>query len=263
MFFTLIPVWSAGLLLVGVPMLFAVTVQVLLRRSMGLERLRPNNEVAGFKFAVVGVLYAVLLAFAVIVVWEKFSEAHDRVSQEAGAVATIYRLARGIDQRAAAELRGRLDAYLAAVITTEWPTMERAESSPEVTRALQDVYSGALMLDPVDRRGEVLLAEILRQLDLVTQSRRARLVAAAGTVPGVIWFVLFAGAVITVGFAFFFAAEDLLAQTMMTGALCGLVFSGLLVIVVIDRPFAGSVKVSPEALVSVLNDLGSGIREHP
>ena len=45
---------------------------VLMRRQIGLERLASNNEIAGFKFATVGVTYAVLLAFAVIVVWEKF-----------------------------------------------------------------------------------------------------------------------------------------------------------------------------------------------
>jgi hypothetical protein len=98
-------------------------------------------------------------------------------------------------------------------------------------------------------------------LDLVTQARRARLDSAAGIVPGIVWFVLFAGAVITVGFTFFFAAENLVAQAMMTGALCVLVFSGLLIIVAIDHPFAGSVKVGPEALFAVLHDLGSAAKE--
>jgi hypothetical protein len=41
---------------------------VVARHYVELSRLRTNNEVAGFKFATVGVLYAVLLAFAVVVV---------------------------------------------------------------------------------------------------------------------------------------------------------------------------------------------------
>jgi high-affinity Fe2+/Pb2+ permease len=69
--------------------------------------------------------------------------------------------------------------------------------------------------------------------------------------------VLFGGAVLTVGFTFFFATESLRAQTLMTGALTALIFSGMLIIVAIDHPFAGSVKVMPEALSAVLNDLGS------
>jgi hypothetical protein len=62
---------------------------VLMRHRVGLERLTSNNEIAGFKFATVGVIYAVLLAFAVIVVWEKFRDAETAVLQEAGASATL------------------------------------------------------------------------------------------------------------------------------------------------------------------------------
>ncbi len=62
-----------------------------------------NNEIAGFKFATVGVIYSVLLAFSVIVVWEKFNEAETVVAQEAGAAATLYRLAAATDPGMAAD----------------------------------------------------------------------------------------------------------------------------------------------------------------
>ena len=44
----------------------------------------------------------------------------------------------------------------------------------------------------------------------------------------------------------------------MTDALAMLIFSGLLVIVTIDHPFTGVVKVEPEALLVVIHDLGRG-----
>ncbi len=43
----------------------------------------------------------------------------------------------------------------------------------------------------------------------------------------------------------------------MTGILSLLIFSGLLTVVAIDHPFAGSVKVGPEPLVFVLEDFGA------
>ena len=104
-----------------------------------------------------------------------------------------------------------------------------------------------------------LLQETLRQLDSLTEARRARVVKAAIAVPGVLWLVLFAGAFITVGFTFFFGTENLAAQSLMTGALALLIFSGLLVIVTVDQPFAGAVKVHPEALIEVVEELG-GVR---
>ena len=82
------------------------------------------------------------------------------------------------------------------------------------------------------------------------------MVVASGIVPGVIWAVLFVGAAITIGFTFFFGTENLRAQALMTGALALLILLGLLVIVAIDRPFAGSVRLDAEPLVQVLEDFG-------
>jgi hypothetical protein len=239
------------------PVLLSMTGPVLVRRFVTLEKLSTNNEVAGFKFATVGVLYAVLLAFAVIVVWEKFSDAEKSVAQEAGASATIYRLAEGIGGEPGASLRDALTNYLKAAINDDWPAMEKGHASLVATRALDAVYVALLTYKPNDTRGSALLTEVLYQLDQLTQARRGRLVLASGIVPGVIWCVLFGGAILTVAFTFFFGTQNLRAQTAMTGALCALIFSGLLIIVAIDHPFAGTVKVGPEALAAVLEEAGA------
>ena len=261
MFLTTEPLWLTGLLLVGLTTALAMAGPVFVRRRVGLDRLSTNNEVAGFKFATVGVLYAVLLGFAVIVVWERFNDAENNVAQEASAAATVFRLANGLGGDAGTALCGQLTEYLGAAIAKDWPEMERGGESQAVTEALNGVYAAALDFNPTDPRGVAVLTEILRQLDLMTQARRARLVLSSGIVPGVIWPVLFGGALLTVGFTFFFGTENLRAQTMMTGALSALIFSGLLIIVSIDHPFAGSVKVQPEALSRVADTFGTAA--HP
>lgn len=54
----------------------------------------------------------------------------------------------------------------------------------------------------------------------------------------------------------FFGTADLRAQSAMSGALSILIFSGLLTVIAIDHPFAGTAKVGPEALIAVINDFG-------
>jgi hypothetical protein len=250
------PLWLSATIVIVLPTALSMLGTFLVRRSVGLKALSSNNEVAGFKFATVGVLYAVLLAFAVIVVWEKFSDTEEHVTVEAGAAATLYRLIDGIDPEPRAVLRQRLSAYLQSAVTQDWPAMEKGKPSIETSRAITDLYAAALTYKPTDLRGAMLLEETLRQLNTLTEARRARVVKASGTVPGVLWLVLLGGAVITVGFTFFFGNENLRAQSMMTGGLTVLIFSGLLVIVAIDQPFAGAVKVHPEPLIVVLEDLG-------
>jgi hypothetical protein len=204
---------------------------------------------------VVGVLYAVLLAFAVIVVWERFSETEGQVATEAGASATLYRLADGLGAPTGPAIHGAITTYLESVIDGEWPAMERGEENAATTTTLDSLYATVLALQPASDRDGVVLEAMLTQLNILTEARRARLVATSGIVPGVLWVVLFGGAVVTICFTFFFGAPNLRAQALMTGILALLICSGLLVIVAIEYPFSGDVHVSPESIVKVLDDL--------
>ena len=80
-FLSELPLWQLILAVVVIPTAIAIGFQVLVRRLVGVERLALNNEVAGFIFAIIGVVYAVLLAFVVIAVWEKFSEGQTSVAR--------------------------------------------------------------------------------------------------------------------------------------------------------------------------------------
>jgi hypothetical protein len=116
--------------------------------------------------------------------------------------------------------------------------------------ALDAVYS--TLVSSSGQADGAVVSEMLRQVDLVARSRRARLIASEGAVPNLLWLVLLGGAVITIGYTFFFGAESLRAQALMTALLAIMIFSELLVIVGIDRPFSGAIKVGPNALAAVI-----------
>ncbi len=247
------PRWLAALILVILPTIAAMCGPILVRRRVRLDRLTTNNEIAGFKFATVGVIYAVLLAFAVIVVWERFADGETAVIQEAGAAATIYRLTAGPQPEAVA-VRNALTNYLELAISQDWPQMADEKESQAVTRALDALYAAAITFTGRSSQAPAVQTELFRQLDAVTQARRTRLHLASGIVPGVLWDVLFTGAVLTIAFTFFFGTENLAAQVMMTGILTVIVFMGLFVIVSIDHPFTGPVHIESTPLETVLED---------
>lgn len=253
-FFTSQPVWVLVLLL-AIFTLLAMAGPVLVRRAVPLDRLRTNNEVAGFKFAVIGVLYAVLLAFVVIIAWERFHEAERALAAEAGAAGAISRLSTGLDAGGAAEVRRRTAAYLQSVLADEWPSMARGHSSPGTSQALTDLYEAVLRERPGDMHDADLQTDLFRQLDQLTAARRDRLVMAGGTVPGVIWFVLILGAVLTIMFTYLFGSQYVVMQSLMTGVLAAIIFSAILVVVAIDQPFTGAIVVEQEPLRAVLGEL--------
>jgi Protein of unknown function (DUF4239) len=112
-------------------------------------------------------------------------------------------------------------------------------------------------LTPDTPRGGAMLAELLSQLDRVTEARRERLSLAEGVFPGVIWLVLFVGAAMTLGFTFFFGLQNLRAQALMTGMLALVIYLVLFVALTIDHAFTGPVSVPPTALRLVLEDFAN------
>jgi Protein of unknown function (DUF4239) len=249
--------WVSGAVIVVGGTLLSMLGPALVRRYVALDRLTINNEIAGFKFATVGVLYAVLLAFVIIVVWEKFSDAEANVVREAGAAENLYRLSQGLGDLSGPDLRKAVATYLKAAIADDWPAMDKGTvgAGEPAKQALDAIYR---MLSVVnDQRNRAVVAEIFSQLDRMTEARRSRLIAAEGAVPNVIWLVLLGGAAVTISFTFFFGMESLRAQTVMTGLLALLIFAELLVVIAIDRPFTGAVKVPFTALAEVLSDVQS------
>jgi uncharacterized membrane protein YgaE (UPF0421/DUF939 family) len=76
-----------------VPIVVAVLGLVVVQRLVPSALRQEHNDVAGFIYAVVGVAYAVLLAFVVVVVWEEYERAKDTVETEANELAGDYFLA--------------------------------------------------------------------------------------------------------------------------------------------------------------------------
>ena len=254
-FLSSLELWQLALIVVVLPTAAAMAAQLLIRKWVGADKLAKNNEIAGFKFATVGVIYAVLLAFVVIAVWEKFSEAQSAVTEEAGAVAALHHFSEGKEPETVA-MQAALGKYLQAAIDDEWPAMSRQGESPATDHALDGLYRAATGLNRSGVMGTASMAEVFRLVDEVTAARRTRLHLATGLVPNVIWIALFMGALLTVGFTLFFGSENFIAQVAMTGVLSFLVTMGLVVIVSIDHPFTGPVHIQPDPLASVLEEFG-------
>jgi hypothetical protein len=261
LFLCQLPVWAAGLLVVVLPTLIAMSGPVIVRRKVDLLRLTTNNEIAGFKFATVGVIYAVILAFAVVAVWDKYSEAETAITKEAGAAATLYRLTQG-PEPAVVAARQSLTAYLNSAIRSDWPAMAAEKESRETTQALNSLYAAILALPESLPRKAAATYAMIGELDTITQSRRTRLHLAEGIIPSMLWGILVSGAVMTVAFTFFFGTENLSAQVVMTGILSGIVFMGILVLVSFDHPFTGPVHANSEPLQTVVEDFGSDSLKH-
>jgi hypothetical protein len=258
MWLSSLPLWQSVLLIVAIPTVTVMALTLIVRRIVGLDRLEVNNEVAGFKYAVLGVIYAVLLGFAVIVVWENFRDGSKAVIQEASALSTISRLADGVGPDVAKSIREAAHHYGEVVVTEEGPLLAKGGLvSVNATNALSALYSAVLNAHPQTLEQSDAYQNLLTSLTTLSDGRRDRLELGGSTVPDVVWIALFGGAILNVVFTLFFGTRHIWVQMVMSGMLTAVIFLALFAIITMDHPFLGRVRVSMEPIEYVLATVGN------
>ena len=117
-----------GVLVVGGVCLAAVGGLELVRLLVPPASRQQHNDVAGFIYAVLGVIYAVLLALVVIAVWEDFGRARETVEGEANATAEIFWLAHRLPEPERHRVQELARSYAEEVVHGEWPLMREGQA---------------------------------------------------------------------------------------------------------------------------------------
>ena len=252
-----------GVLTVCAVALVAVAGLGVVQRLVPAPLRREHNDVAGFIYAVVGVIYAVLLALVVIAVWEEHEAANATVREEANELAEIFWLAHRLPEPEGPRLQETARSYATVVAEEEWPLMARGGgSSPEAWALMDEMRLGAQGLEARTRAEQVLFEEGLERVDALADARRARMVEAEEGIPAVLWAVLVLGRAITVGFTYLFGLENTWSHRLMVAAVAGLIGLVLFTVGSLEYPFSGGTRVGPEAFELVLrrfeaSDLGN------
>jgi hypothetical protein len=203
----------------------------------------------GIFFSMVGVLYAVLLAFVVVIVWSDFVDAGHTSQTEVTRLSNLARDAGRFPEETRDRVRQRLVVYAQAVAGPEWEAMGEGEASTVAARAYEAIWDEYYRLRPADDEQATFFGESVSRLNELGENRRLRLLQSRATVPTPMWLLLIAGFVITVGWTYLFSTARLATHVISAGSIAALTGFVLYLIYAMQHPFAGSVKISPEPFI--------------
>jgi hypothetical protein len=241
-----------GLLVVAVSVLIAVAGLTVVQRVVPSQLRQEHNDVAGFIYAVLGVIYAVLMALVVIAVWEDFATARDTAEREASELADVFRLAHPLPDPEGRQLQELARSYAQVVVDEEWALMAQGRTSPRAWDLLDEMTIGFENVEVRTKAEQVLYGEALDRINELADARNARIVESGEGIPTALWGVLVVGGIMVVGFTYLFGLDNSLAHMLMVAALALLISSILFSIGLLEYPFSGSVRVGPEAFELVL-----------
>lgn len=220
------------------------------RKKICLNPKRSHNEAVGYVFAVLSGFYGLLLGFVVFLVWDSLNNAQSDASKEGSAAVALYRDINYFpDPEKTAQLKTAYLVYVHSVIDNEFPAMEAMRPLDSHHRDnFNKVFATMGKLDMED----LYSAQMFRQLNELSMYRSLRLLDATSSIPTEIWVPILFGGLIILILAVMLDVESLNVHLFVNGLLGAFIGLVIYIIIILDHPFTGQLKIEPEEYKIIL-----------
>lgn len=248
---------SPGLLLFFIILLFTtinIITTYLFRRYVIINKNSALNETMSEFFNLLGGIYGLLLGFVVLLVYNSFNGAQAKANQEQSLARSLYWEIRYFPNKK--ETAPLMDAYLKyvhSVVEEEYPQMEKLQPFNKSNRQyINAVYREMEKFYAVDNGAEAMISH-LNEMDMY---RGLRQLDASSDIPLVIWLPLMLGYLIILVFSFFIGIASSRMHLFVSGMLGAFIGLVIYIIITLNHPFSGSLKVVPEVYQTILQMQG-------
>jgi hypothetical protein len=237
------------LIFVGGSVVLAISLAIVIRKAIPDIAERGFEDLASGLRVVYELLFALVLAFAIASVIDKFNEAEDTVATEANALSQLLRDNRAFPHELQSRLRDGIDHYITAVTDDEWKTMREGKSSREASAALETVYALYQGYAPASDVAKTFYEQALAHLEVASTSRRERLSISNARLPLILMLMLPVGALLLLILEYRPHLRPR-GQAAFMGTFALVVSSTYLLTILLDYPFSGDVAVGMEPLTA-------------
>ena len=256
-------IWLLGIVIIGGAIAYTLVGVVIGRRFVRRFLGASHNEVMISLFGAAGVIYAVLLGFLVVVVWEAYDGAHHNLGEEAATLVPLYRLTYGMEAQEGPKFRTLIREYANAVIDDEWPSLGiQKNGSRKARHAIGTMDHLFATMDRITKAADAQVdGEFLDLKSIIVADRNQRLLKATDRIPWVMWLGAVGGGVIVMLMSFLIymeRAEPHLLMASMLGLLVGLL---LFIMASLSNPFTGPLALSPDHFrqaLAIMDDVDRG-----
>lgn len=251
------PTWLVGLVVVGVWTGLSLLGLWIFNKFSDAHVREKDTETVGLTYAIVAVVYAVLIALIVVDVYETFARADEVATAEANQISNLEFTAAGLPGPIAKVVRDDLNQYLTIVIKKEWPSQQAGNLDEEVFGpgwdSIGHLSKAVATYDPANLGENANKGAMLTAINKLIEARRTRILAAGEHLPDIVWQILVIAGMLAVAYTYLFGAHDFRIHLTITGLVSATIALAFVLIIALDYPFRGEVSVGDDAFVGVQN----------
>jgi hypothetical protein len=241
------------LILTVITLTVFLTVEKLTRKKIAEELLIENHTVSGFIYNAVCVIYAVLIAFVVFVIWSDLEETNSKIEGEANCLLNLYYDANAYPDSIKKEIQFTIREYVKRATNEEWKSLSEGKPDSLTQRLFIKLNRTYLSIRSDQVANTEVLAQSMENMKDVREYRRHRILDSRNNMPGILWLVLILSSTILVAFTFFFSVRNIWQRNIMVAFLIFVSVLVLYLIYVLDNPYVGSDAIKPDAFQPLLD----------
>jgi hypothetical protein len=248
-----LPTWLSAFLVIGFFVAICVSVIFIARRWVDKSLPESRNDIVGFMFANIVVIYTVLLAFVVINVWGQLDSTEKLTMLESAEAIQLYRDLNLYPNRLEAEKSlAALREFTQSVIKHEFPAMQamkwetKTQASLHTNEALNSLKRAISQISQSNMHEQTLFDKILNEINNLLEYRTERLLMARSDLPDELWVLLVFGGVVVTSFTALFRLSDVRTHFLLAVPFSFMTGWIIHVIVMLNFPFMGSVSIHPD-----------------
>jgi hypothetical protein len=244
--------WMALFIFAAAYLIAACVYLLVVRLAVG-DRARAFKAFSPGMLPVLGTIFALLVAFVAVQVWNDFDKAKLAVATEASALRAVDVFAETLPDEQRTQLRALVKQHIEEAVNREWPAMAHERLTlASLSTHLVEAQRLTVLMKPQDESQRTAQREIVAALNRASDARRQRIIISQSEVGPVKW-----AAILLMGLCALIAIAIVHSDNRLTCAIAvalfatGLALSSLL-IAAYSRPFTGEISVKPELLQDVV-----------
>lgn len=214
-------------------------------------------DVIEYMTMMIGVVYAIVLGLAIAGVWEARSVAEDHVRAESQALHEVSERARVYPTDVRERIRADVHAYAEHVVRIEWDHMaDRGELTDRGAQLLSRVRHDVTDYEPKSDFEAQAYQPLVDAVAAASEARNSRGDSAGATMPGVVWFGLITGGLVTIGMIFALQIRRTARELILAGLFSALIAFLLFLIWDFDAPYSRGIAATPDPFRALYDKLG-------
>jgi hypothetical protein len=242
-----LPDWATALIFVVGTLLLVLAGFALVDRFLPAWRNERSAQVLGGVTAMVMTMFAVLLAFVVVNLYNSYDAAANNVASEATALTQLVQDVRGFPPAVRRRIERAVAQYVVEVRDREFKTLENTgREDLRAEQLLANINNAIQSYSPVGTAQETFYAAAHDQLHTVVSERESRIDAADTAIPKPLLYLLILLAVMTLAMTLLIETHHRAVDIAIIVTVAIVISSGLFTAEILQYPFSGTIAVKSD-----------------